>query len=187
MGEARRALGGIDILVNNAGASKAGAFGHISDSDWSDAIELKLKGYVRCIRSALVDMTRQSSGRIINIAGLGGRLPSATYSLGALNAAILHLTASLAQDVASHGISVLAVNPGVTTTSRVQEAIAGIASARGKTIEAIEAEVLAGIPARRFASPDEVATVIVWLASNKCSYITGSSIQVDGGVSSGWF
>jgi 3-oxoacyl-[acyl-carrier protein] reductase len=187
MDEAKSVLGGIDILINNAGASKVGAFATVADADWDEAIALKLMGYVRCIRSAVGDMTAQGWGRIINVAGIGGRLPSPNYVLGAVNAAILHLTSSLAQDFASFGVSVLAVNPGVTATPRVQKAISMSADVSGKTIEAAERDVMASIPARRFATPEEVANIITFLASDRCSYITGSSVQVDGGVSGGVF
>lgn len=124
-------LGRVDVLVNNAGASPFGSFDRISDDQWSAAFELKLLGYVRCIRAVLPGMRAQRSGRIVNVVGMAGHYATSGYVLGALNAALLHLTRSVADLVAQDGITVVALNPGFTATDRLTAALSVLAEEAG--------------------------------------------------------
>ena len=179
--EATSALGGLDILINNAGASPFGSFDVITDEMWQEAFNLKVMGYVRCMRAALDPMRVAGSGRIVNVVGVAGRLPLPGYTLGALNAALLHLTKSIADQVASEGIGVVAVNPGLTETGRMQDALVLWADQAGVSTEEFSDGYLArNVPAGRFAQPEEIARVVAFLASNAARYVTGSSVFVDG-------
>jgi 3-oxoacyl-[acyl-carrier protein] reductase len=181
-------LGGVDVLVNGAGASPFGSFDRISDQDWAASFDLKVMGYVRCIRGVLPTMREQGSGRIVNVVGMAGRYATPRYVLGALNAALLHLTKSLADLLAPDGITVVAVNPGLTETTRMQEAMDVWAEEEGTDPAAYrKAYAEDQIPLGRFASPKEVARVVALMASETAGYVTGSAIQVDGGAPRGAF
>lgn len=181
-------LGGVDVLVNGAGASPFGSFDRIGDEEWAAGFDLKVMGYVRCARAVLPSMRAQGSGRIVNIVGMAGRYATPGYVLGALNAALLHLTKSLADLVARDGITVVAVNPGLTETGRMQEAMRVWAEVEGTDPAAYrKAYADAHIPLGRFASPSEVARLVALMASRATVYVTGSAIQVDGGAPRGAF
>jgi 3-oxoacyl-[acyl-carrier protein] reductase/bacilysin biosynthesis oxidoreductase BacG len=181
------ALEGIDILINNAGASPFGSFDAIGDEQWRDAFELKLMGYVRCIRAVLPHMRLQRRGTIINVVGTAGRHAAAGYALGAINAALLHLTRSLAEVVIAGGIRVSAINPGYTNTERIREAMPTWAQDAGQDVESFTREFTGGLPLGRFAEPDEVARLVVLLASDVMTLTLGSALQADGGSARGHF
>jgi 3-oxoacyl-[acyl-carrier protein] reductase len=181
-------LGGVDVLVNAAGASPFGSLDQISDSDWAASFELKVMGYVRCIRAVLPTMRQQHAGRIVNIVGMGGRHATPGYVLGALNAALLHLTKSVADLVAADGITVVAVNPGLTDTERLRAAMDVWAGDEGTDPEAYRSRYAArNIPLGRFATAEEIGRTVALLASEATSYVTGSALQVDGGAARGAF
>lgn len=181
------ALEGIDILVNNAGASPFGSFDAIGDEQWRDAFELKLMGYVRCIRAVLPHMRSQRRGTIVNVVGTAGRHAAAGYALGALNAALLHLTRSLAEVVIANGIRVSAINPGYTNTERIREAMATSARDAGRDVESLTREFTGDLPLGRFAEPDEIVRLVVLLASDVMTPTLGSALQADGGSARGHF
>lgn len=188
IGGATTALGGLDILVNNAGASPFGGFDEIGDGQWAESIDLKLMGYVRCMRAALRPMREQGSGVIVNVVGMAGRSASPGYVLGALNAALLHLTKSVGELVGSDGIRVMAVNPGLTTTERMMEAIHVWATAAGQTdTEYLDTYLRKTVPLGRLTTPEEVATAIAYLCSSAAAMATGSALQLDGGAAKGVF
>ena len=175
------ALGGLDVLVNNAGASPFGSFDAVEDDAWREGFDLKLMGYIRCMRAALVPMREAGSGRIINIVGLAGRVALPGYVLGAYNAALLHLTKSVADHVAKDGIGIVAVNPGLTETDRMHDALRTWADVAGvPQPEFVEAYLSSNVPAGRFAQPEEIARVVAFLASDAAEYISGTSVFVDG-------
>ncbi len=182
-----QALGGVDILINNAGASPFGSFDAIADTVWADAFELKLMGYIRCIRAVLPTMRAQGHGTIVNIVGAAGRHATAGYALGALNAALLHLTKSTAAHLAAEGIRVAALNPGFTSTERMRSAMQEWARAAGMDPADFTAEYVSRLPLRRFAEPEEIARLTVLLASGSFALILGSSLQADGGSTPGQF
>ena len=188
MAAAIEGLEGVDVLVNGAGASPFGSFDRISDEDWTASFDLKVMGYVRCIRGVLPTMRRQGSGRIVNIVGMAGRYATPGYVLGSLNAALLHLTKSLADLLAPDGITVVAVNPGLTETTRMQGAMDVWAEEEGTDpVVYRKAYAESQIPLGRFVSPREVARLVAVMASETAGYVTGSAIQIDGGASRGAF
>jgi NAD(P)-dependent dehydrogenase (short-subunit alcohol dehydrogenase family) len=180
-------LGGVDVLVNAAGSSPFGSFDRIDDADWQASFDLKVMSYVRCSRAAIAAMRVQGAGRIINIVGMAGRYATASYALGALNAALLHLTKSLAELVAPDGITVVAVNPGLTETDRMREAMATWAEDAGRDVETYMREYAAALPLGRLATPAEVARLVTLLASDLTGYVTGSAVEIDGGAARGVF
>jgi NAD(P)-dependent dehydrogenase (short-subunit alcohol dehydrogenase family) len=183
--EAIERLGRVDILVNNAGASRGGSFDEIDDTAWTEAFELKLLGYVRTIRAVLPAMREQGHGRIVNVVGMAGRYATGDYVLGAFNAALLHLTKALAQDLASSGVSIAAVNPVMVDTDRVRNLLEGRARKAGIDPAAFRDEFIKTLPLRRMASAEEMARLIVLMASPVTAYVTGSALQADGGMSTG--
>lgn len=178
---ARVNLGRVDILVNNAGSSRAGSFSAVSEQDWRDAIELKLMGYLRASREVLPTMRAQGNGCIINIVGLAGKQAMGSYVLGGINALLLHFTKALADEVGPDGIRVMAINPGLTQTARVDQMFETWAQAQGVSAEEYARKQAEAIPLRRLGQPEDVADTVVFLASDRASYLTGSSVQIEGG------
>lgn len=185
--EADAAWGGVDLLVNNAASSKFGEFDSIADQDWEDAFRLKLLGYVRMARAVLPSMRRGHSGCIINVVGVAGRVATPGYSLGAINAAVLHWTRSLAETVACDGVRVLALNPGATRTERLEQALRTKAAHDGVSESALTRQYASAIPLGRFGEAEEVGQMICAMAGPLFRFATGSSVFLDGGSARGDF
>jgi NAD(P)-dependent dehydrogenase (short-subunit alcohol dehydrogenase family) len=182
VGEAHQALGRIDIMINNAGSAPGGVLEHLSEADWEQALQLKFMGYVRCLRYVLPIMVRQGGGRVVNLIGNDGVKPSYwEIAPGAANAAGQNLTIALAGQYGKHNISFCAVNPGPVRTERW----AGLvnAMARDMKLSHDEADRLApsSIPVGRIAEVDEVAALVVMLASPLMHMVNGTQIEIDGG------
>ncbi len=174
--------GRIDILVNNAGAMIAGAIEHLPDETWQDSVETKVFGFMHFIREVLPQMKQQNAGRIINIVGLSGKVPSpGSIVSGVINAANLNLTKALADQLARYNILVNSVCPGIIDTPMTERAYRETAAATGISIEEAKAARLRFTPLRRMGKAEEVASVVVFLASEQASYVTGASVNVDGG------
>ncbi len=174
--------GRIDILVNNAGTMIEGAIDRLPDEIWQYSVETKVFGFMRFIREVLPYMKKQNTGRIINIVGLSGKAPSpGTIASGVVNAANLNLTKSLADQLARYNILVNSVCPGIIDTPMTERAYRGMALAAGTSIEEAKAARLRFVPLRRMGKAGEVASVVVFLASEQASYVTGASVNVDGG------
>ena len=176
------ALGRVDIMVNNAGSSPGGVIEHLSEDDWAQSLQLKFMGYVRCLRYVLPIMVKQGGGRVVNLIGNDGVKPSYwEIAPGAANAAGQNLTLSLAGQYGKHGISFCAVNPGPVRTERW----AGLVNAmsRDMKISYEEADTLApaSIPMGRIAEIEEVANLVVMLASPLMQMVNGTMIEIDGG------
>ena len=183
---AQSELGGIDVLVNNAGASGFGSIEQVDDDAWKESFDLKLMGYVRGMRAVFPAMRAQRSGRIVNVLGIAGVSPSAGYVLGAFNAALAHVTRSAAAEVAADGILINAIHPGPTATDRILSGMAAGAESAGVDLENfLQQFATSTIPVGRMGTPEEVAKMIVVLASEVASYMTGGAIQVDGGIAKG--
>ena len=179
---AHKALGRIDIMVNNAGSAAGGVIEHLSEADWAQSLQLKFMGYVRCLRYVLPIMVKQGGGRVVNLIGNDGVKPSYwEICPGAANAAGQNLTLSLAGQYGKAGISFVAVNPGPVRTERW----AGLVKAmsRDMKISYEEADTLApaSIPMGRIAEVDEVANLVVMLASPLMQMVNGTMIEIDGG------
>jgi 3-oxoacyl-[acyl-carrier protein] reductase len=181
-------FGRVDILVTNAGGPPVADFLELDDRTWERGVRLTLLSAVRCIRAVLPHMRQRRWGRIINITSIAARQPIDDLVISStLRPGILGMTKVLANRHAQEGITVNSVAPGFILTARQGE----IARARGKAQRLSPAQYLKrvarGIPARRLGTPDELAHVIVFLASERASYVTGTTVSVDGGLSRGLF
>jgi 3-oxoacyl-[acyl-carrier protein] reductase len=179
-------LGGVDILVNNAGASIFAPFEEVPDERWLGDIELKLMSYVRASRAVLPHLRRAGGGRIVHVGGNAGRQPL-PYHLpgGASNAAILNFTVALAQQVAKDRIHVLTCAPGPVRTRRFVKQIAANARMWGVSNEEAEDRFTADLPLGYVPTVEEIAGVVVFLASGRAAYMTGTTVTVDGGITRG--
>ena len=176
-------FGKVDILVNNAAPTSWGPLmDEIDESDWLNAVNDKLLGYVRCTKLAIEDMLLRKSGRVINIVGMGGRGPNKRYLTGGpINAAVLSLTKALANYYGKNGILVTALSPGPIDTGHHKNILTWVAQEAKISTEQAMLNFIEGIPVKRYGYPEEVANAIVFLASDKASFITGSEVLVDGG------
>lgn len=180
-------LGGVDALVNAAGASKFGSYEQITDTDWNEAFQLKVLGYVRAIRAVTPTMSAQRSGRIVNIVGMGGKFATKGYVLGCLNAALLHVTKTASDSLSEQGVGVVALNPGSTATDRIHARLADQAREVGMDVAEFAADFAAKIPLGRLGRADEIGAVVAFLCSDQAAYLTGSSVDADGGAMAGRF
>ena len=165
-------FGRIDILVNNAGITKDGLLMRMSEEDFSDVIDVNLKGTFHCIRFASRQMMKQRSGRIINLAsvvGISGNAGQVNYA--ASKAGIIGMTKSAAKELASRGITVNAVAPGFIETEMTEV-----------LSDKLKEEMRSQIPLARMGQPEDVAKAVAFLASESAAYITGQVLQVDGGM-----
>jgi len=163
-------------------------FQETSDQDWQNASNLLLMSVVRACRTVIPHMQKRRWGRIINMTSFASKQPADRLILSnALRAGILGLTKTLSNELAQDGILVNAVCPGWTRTNRVEELTKAQAKTSGKTYEEIIKNWETQIPLKRLAQPSEIASLVVFLASERASYITGAVFQVDGGYTKGLF
>jgi 3-oxoacyl-[acyl-carrier protein] reductase len=171
----------IDVLVNNAGATPRGDFLAFSDADWDDGFALKFFGAMRLCRAAWPALV-ESQGCIVNIAGIGGRTGNAEFAIGgSVNAALLNLTKGLADRGVRDGVRVNAVNPSSIATERTQLRIDRLAAERGIAPQQAADELARQLRVARFGTPQEIARVVAFLASDAASYMQGAIVDVDGG------
>lgn len=179
-------FGRIDILVNNTGGPPAATFLETSEDLWRKAADLLLMSVVTTCREVIPHMQKRKWGRIINMTSFAAKQPAERLVLSnAIRAGILGLSKTLANELAEDGILVNAVCPGWTLTKRVEELAKAESKATSKTFEDVIKEWENLIPLRRLAQPREIADLVVFLASERASYITGAVIQVDGGAIKG--
>lgn len=180
--EAVSKFGGVDILINNAGGPAPGTFGDADDSKWDDAFRLTLMSVVRMTRAVLPVMTEKGWGRIVNLASISVKQPIANLILSnSLRSAVVGMAKTLAAEVASKGICVNTIATGNFETERLHSVFASQAAKAGVTAEDIVAKTAASIPVGRIGRPEELAWFAAFLASERASYITGTTIPVDGG------
>ena len=174
------ALGGLDVLVNNVGIARQARFEEVLDEEWNAYWELNVMSYVRAIRAALPAL-REGGGAVVNVSSTAGKRPSTGmphYSV--TKAAVLSLSRLVADLYAPEGIRCNAVTPGPTATD-AWLGDGGLADQQGDR-DAVLAKVGAGRPLGRLARPDEIASVVVFLCSERASYVTGAAWSADGGT-----
>ena len=170
--EAVAAFGHIDILVNNAGITRDGLLIRMKDSDWDDVLNINLKGVYLVTKAVAKLMVKQRAGRIINmtsVSGVTGNVGQANYA--AAKAGVIGFTKTCAKELASRGITVNAVAPGFIETAMTDV-----------LPEKIKEGIAATVPFGRMGQPEEIASVVTFLASDFASYITGQVLNVDGGM-----
>jgi 3-oxoacyl-[acyl-carrier protein] reductase len=163
----------IDILVNNAGITRPAMLHKMTEAQWDEVVAVHLKGSFNCLQSVAPGMMERRYGRIVNVtstAGVLGTIGQVNYS--AAKAGIVGLTLSAAKELAKSGITVNAIAPGAATP--MTETI--------RTDERFKTKYLERIPAGRWAEPEEIAPVFVFLASDAASYVTGQVLAADGGL-----
>jgi 3-oxoacyl-[acyl-carrier protein] reductase len=186
IGEATTALGEVDCLVNNVGVAYQTSFDEVTDEQWDEMWQLNVMSFVRAIRAVLPSMRGHGSGVIVNVSSTAGKRPSTgmpNYSV--TKAAVLSLSRLVADLYAKEGIRCNAITPGPTATDAwLGEGGLGDQQAQrcGKSREEVLASVGAGRPLGRLAEPDEIASVIAFLCSERASYVTGSAWSADGGT-----
>jgi 3-oxoacyl-[acyl-carrier protein] reductase len=181
-----RTFGGLDILVTNTGGPPSGPFLSFEDAAWTDAIDSLLMSVVRLCRAAIPHMRARGGGRIINVTSISVKQPIQGLVLSnALRAAVTSLAKTLAAELASDNILVNCVAPGYTRTDRVIELASQTAAREGVAPETIERRTVDQIPLGRMGEPREFGSVVAFLASPAASYVTGVTIQVDGGWTRG--
>ena len=185
---ATKALGRVDILVTNAGGPPGGTFLELHDDQWQTGISLNLMSTIRCIREAIPHMQKQKWGRIINITSLTVKQPANDLIISStVRPGILGLSKILANLYGKEGITVNSVAPGYIMTARQEQLSSARAKKRGISLQEYLSEVSREIPAGRCGTPQELANVIAFLASERASYINGATIGVDGGFIKGLF
>jgi len=165
-------FGSIDVVVNNAGITRDGLLVRMDEKDWDLVLDINLKGAFLVTKAASKIMMKQRSGRIINISsvvGIGGNAGQANYS--ASKAGLIGLTKSTARELASRGVTVNAVAPGFIKTEMTT-----------RMTEKARQTIISQIFLNRLGSPDDVASAVLFLASDQASYITGQVLAVDGGI-----
>jgi 3-oxoacyl-[acyl-carrier protein] reductase len=178
--EALKAFGRIDILVNNAGTSSTGEFESVTDELWQADMDLKLFAAIRLTRLAIPHMKKQGGGRIVNITTIGAKQPRArSMPTTVTRAAGLALTKALSKEYAPHNILVNTVSIGLIRAGQHERK----AEKAGRPVEELYADMGKEIPLGRVGRAEEVAAVIAFLASGAASYVTGTSINLDGGAS----
>jgi NAD(P)-dependent dehydrogenase (short-subunit alcohol dehydrogenase family) len=180
---AEAALGPIDVLINSAGAAKRTPPSELSPEAWRAAMDAKYFSYIHAMDAVLKGMVARKTGAIVNIVGNGGKVANPVHIPGgAANAALMLASAGLAAAWARQGIRVNVINPATTLTERVQEGLKAESRMTGKSPEELFRQGEARIPLGRFAKPEEIANVALFLASDKASYVTGACLTMDGAL-----
>lgn len=180
--EAEGQFGGLDVLVNNAGVLHRETAVETTNEQWRETMSVNVDGVFYLSRAAVPALTERGGGNIVNIAsdwGLVGGTRAAAYCVS--KGAVIQLTRAMALDHAEAGIRVNAVCPGETDTPMMDREYIALGLSREEGAERMAEE----IPLRRIAHPDEIASVVLFLASDKASYVTGAAYSVDGGSTAG--
>jgi len=169
--------------VTSAGAARRYAPEDLNAQAWHDAMDAKFFSYIHPIDAVLKRMLERGRGTIVNIIGAGGKVATPVHLPGgAANAALMLATVGLANAFGPQGIRINGINPGATLTGRVQDGL----KAESRMTGLAEAELLsrneARIPLRRYGTPEEIARVALFLASEQASYVTGAIVSMDGGT-----
>lgn len=179
-------FGKIDILINNAGGPTPGKFEDLDDREWEEAFHLTLMSAVRMTRAVLPVMTSNGWGRVVNLASISVKQPIPGLMLSnSLRSAVVGMAKTLATEVASKGILINTIATGNFDTERLRSIFKNQVNSMGLTEKEVREKHEAAIPIGRIGRPEELAWLAAFLASERASYITGTTIQVDGGLCSG--
>jgi NAD(P)-dependent dehydrogenase (short-subunit alcohol dehydrogenase family) len=179
--EVEAKLGPIDVLVNSAGAARRYAPAELDASSWHAAMDAKFFSYIHPTDIVVKRMAHRGRGAIVNIIGVGGKVASPVHLPGgAANAALMLATIGLAAAYAGKGVRINGINPGATLTGRVSEGLEAEARMSGKRVDELLVQSQARIPAGRMGTPEEVAQVALFLASDRASYVNGAIVPMDG-------
>jgi NAD(P)-dependent dehydrogenase (short-subunit alcohol dehydrogenase family) len=181
MDGALEALGGVDILVTCAGSSPGGLLEELTPEQWESSLELKFMGYVRCCSTILPRMREQGSGSVVLVVGNDG-LKSSYWELtaGVANAADINFASAMAEQYGRHGVRVNTVNPGPVNTDRWDGLEKRFALDRDIDQDEARRIVLGTLPLGRICEPEEIASVVAFLASPRASYVSGTHVLIDG-------
>lgn len=183
--ECQRAFGRLDVLVNNAGGATPKPLHQLTAQDWQDGLDMNFLSAARLSVACLPVMREAGWGRIVHVASTSGREPDPLFApYSAAKAALLNLSTSLSKAFAADGVLSSCVIPGVTITELVEGNAAATAERTGSTSDEVMAKMLAkqGVAAGRFGTPEEIAAAVVFLASEQAAWITGATLEVDGGT-----
>jgi 3-oxoacyl-[acyl-carrier protein] reductase len=183
--EGQRAFGRVDILVNNAGVAEPKALEELTADDWQAGLELNFLAAARLAVACAPVMRAAGWGRMVHVASISGREPDPLFApYAAAKAALLNLSTALSQAFAADGVLSSCVVPGVTLTELVEANAEASATRSGATTDEVMARMLAKhrVAAGRFGRPEEIAAAVVFLASEQASWITGATLEVDGGT-----
>jgi len=181
-------LGKIDILVNNTGGPVSGIFDKLTDESWETAFNLILMSAIRFTRRVLPSMKERRWGRIINITSVSVKQPLQNLMLSnSLRSAVIGFAKTLSNEIGEYNITVNNIAPGYTLTNRLYELSINKAKLTGGSHEHMLAEMAKEVPLNRLARPDEIAAAAVFLASERACYITGTTLQIDGGLYKGMY
>ena len=184
--ETIKKFGQIDILVNNSGGPLPGKFDDFDDSQWEQAFQSVLMNVIRVTRLAIPHMKKNKWGRIINITSLSVKEPAETLILSnVFRSGVVSMAKTMSQELIKHNITVNNVCPGAFKTDRAIELMTKAAKANGSTVDEVEANAIKTLPQGRFQEPKELGDFVAFLASDLASGITGTTVQVDGGISKG--
>ncbi|HVN35237.1 MAG TPA: SDR family oxidoreductase [Casimicrobiaceae bacterium] len=176
-------IGAIDVLVNSAGAARRSAPADLDAAAWHAAMDAKYFSYIHPLDAVLKKMAARGRGSVVNIIGSGGKVANPVHLPGgAANAALMLASTGLAAAFAPKGIRINAINPGTTLTGRVQEGLSVEAKMTGLSEDELMKRTQARIPLGRIGTPEEVARVALFLASDAASYVTGAIVPMDGGA-----
>lgn len=181
--QAATELGGLEVLMANAGGPPAGDFAALSDATWAQAFELTLMSVVRSVRLALPHMRAAGRGSIVVIGSSSIKVPIRNLTLSnAFRPAVQALCKDLATSLAPEGVRVNMVSPGRIDTPRIRELDGKAAEREGTSLDEVRARTVGSIPIGRIGSVDEFGRVAAFIASDAASYVTGTSLLVDGGL-----
>jgi meso-butanediol dehydrogenase/(S,S)-butanediol dehydrogenase/diacetyl reductase len=182
--EAIAAFGRIDVLVNNAGVTRRAYIMDLAEEDWDRIHRVNAKGVFFCLQRVAREMIPRRSGRIINMASIAGKGFAGTSNAiyAASKGAVISLTKTAAQQLGQHNINVNAVCPGIVRTSLYLNLVATIAQKEGVAAEEIERRYVETVPLKRANEPEDIAAMVVFLASPGARNITGQCFNVDGGL-----
>jgi 3-oxoacyl-[acyl-carrier protein] reductase len=183
--ECQRAFGRVDILVNNAGGAAPKGLDQLTAADWQAGLELNFLSAARLAVACVPVMRTAGWGRLVHVTSVSGREPDPLFApYSAAKAALLNLSTSLSRAFAADGVLSSCVVPGVTITELVEANALGSAERSGTTVDDVMARMLAkhGVAAGRFGTPEEIAAAVVFLASEQAAWITGATLEVDGGT-----